>query len=76
MTHPRKHPVLAHPGPVKTTTIPKAAVVSGDKDHNVQLVSAEAIQLCAYRKWESAGRPTGDGMQFWLEAEQELLQGK
>jgi signal recognition particle GTPase len=76
MTHHHKHALLAHPGPGKTTTTTKAAVASGDKDHNVQLVSAEDIRLCAYRKWESAGKPTGDGIQFWLEAQQELVQGK
>jgi hypothetical protein len=35
-------------------------------------VSPEEIRLCAYRKWEAAGRPPGDGVTFWLEAEQEL----
>jgi signal recognition particle GTPase len=76
MTHPDKQTVLAHPGPGKITTTTKAAVASGDKDHNVQLVSTEAIRLRAYRKWESAGKPNGDGMQFWPEAEQELVHGK
>jgi hypothetical protein len=37
-------------------------------------VVAEDIRLSAYRKWESAGKPTGDGVQFWLEAEQELVE--
>jgi hypothetical protein len=36
-------------------------------------VSVEAIRLLAYRKWEAAGRPAGDGINFWLEAERELL---
>jgi DUF2934 family protein len=49
---------------------------SGDKVHQAPLVAAEDIRLCAYRKWESAGKPTGDGIPFWLEAEQELAQGK
>jgi len=40
------------------------------------LVSVEDIRLCAYRKWESAGKPTGNGIQFWLQAERELVQGK
>lgn len=31
-----------------------------------------AIQELAYAKWEQAGWPIGDGVQFWLEAEQEL----
>ena len=33
----------------------------------------QAIREIAYSKWEQAGWPTGDGMSFWLEAEQELL---
>jgi hypothetical protein len=32
----------------------------------------EVVRLCAYTKWESAGKPAGDGVQFWLEAEREL----
>jgi Protein of unknown function (DUF2934) len=32
----------------------------------------EAIRERAYSKWEEAGRPEGDGIEFWLEAEREL----
>ena len=32
----------------------------------------EAIRELAYRKWEAAGCPAGDGFDFWLEAEQEV----
>jgi len=32
----------------------------------------EAIRARAYEKWEHAGRPGGDGLSFWLEAEAEL----
>ncbi|MCE9567948.1 MAG: DUF2934 domain-containing protein [Planctomycetes bacterium] len=39
-------------------------------------VSADEVRLCAYRKWESAGRPNGDGIEFWLKAEQELVSEK
>ena len=39
-------------------------------------VSDEDIRLYAYEKWEAAGKPAGDGDRFWLEAEQELLEGK
>jgi len=35
-------------------------------------VGEEEIRDLAYRKWEEAGCPTGDGMAFWLAAEQEL----
>jgi len=32
----------------------------------------ENVQLAAYLKWEVAGKPAGDGIPFWLEAEKEL----
>lgn len=32
----------------------------------------EAVRLAAYRRWEAAGRPEGDGVEFWLAAEREL----
>jgi nucleotide-binding universal stress UspA family protein len=43
---------------------------------NGQAVSEEAIRLYAYRKWETAGKPGGDGVTFWVEAERELSQAK
>lgn len=30
-----------------------------------------AIRELAYLKWEAAGSPAGDGLDFWLEAERE-----
>jgi hypothetical protein len=36
----------------------------------------EDIRRRAYQRWEAAGRPPGDGIKFWLEAEQELLRVK
>jgi hypothetical protein len=74
--HHHKHATLTHAGPGKPTTPTKATVASGDNDHIGKLVSDEAIRLCAYQKWEAAGKPTGDGVRFWLEAEQELAEGK
>jgi CBS-domain-containing membrane protein len=35
-------------------------------------LSEQAIRLCAYQKWEGAGKPDGDAVKFWLEAEREL----
>ncbi len=32
----------------------------------------ERIRQKAYEKWEAAGRPEGDGTDFWLAAELEL----
>jgi hypothetical protein len=33
----------------------------------------ETIRELAYLKWEAAGWPSGDGVEFWLAAEAELL---
>jgi hypothetical protein len=38
--------------------------------------SEEAIRTIAYLRWDAAGRPGGDGVKFWMEAEKEILQGK
>ena len=73
--HPHKHATPAQPGPTGPTPVTQTAVASGDKGRKAPLVSEEAIRVCAYRKWESAGKPTGDDVQFWLAAEQELRQG-
>lgn len=48
-------------------------LVSGDGDHADVMVSPDDIRLRAYLKWESAGKPPGDGVPFWLEAERELV---
>ena len=32
----------------------------------------EAIRELAHRKWQAAGCPAGDGLDFWLEAEREV----
>ena len=36
------------------------------------LLSHEQVALRAYEKWSARGRPTGDDLRDWLEAEQEL----
>jgi ribosome-associated translation inhibitor RaiA len=38
-----------------------------------RLPSETAIRELAYARWEAAGRPEGDGVYFWLEAERELI---
>jgi hypothetical protein len=52
----------------------QSAVAAGGDRHGQSTISVEDIRHCAYRKWEIAGRPFGDGARFWLEAEQELFQ--
>lgn len=54
----------------------QTGLASGDKAPNRPSVSAEDIRFRAYEKWESAGKPTGDGVPFWLDAEKELLKEK
>lgn len=72
-THHDKHPTQ----PLTGSTGPAASMPpvhdSAREEHNGQMVSPAEIRLCAYRKWENAGKPTGDGIKFWLEAEQELI---
>lgn len=34
--------------------------------------SQDAIRDLAYQKWEQAGCPDGDGVNFWLDAEHDL----
>ncbi len=75
-THHRRRATLAQSGPTGPTTTTEAAVASGDKDRNAPWVAAEDILLCAYRKWVSAGKPTEDGIKFWREAANEMVQGK
>ncbi len=74
--HRHKHATLAQSDPPGSATATQKAAASGDKDNKAQLVYEEEIRIRAYRKWESAGKPIGDGIPFWLEAEQELVQGK
>lgn len=35
-------------------------------------MNEQMVRELAYRKWELAGYPCGDGVNFWLEAEEEL----
>jgi hypothetical protein len=57
-------------------TRPAGASGSAEPASKGKSVSAEEVRLLAYQKWEAAGRPGGDGANFWLEAEQELAQSQ
>ena len=67
-----KRATLPTPGPTGQRTPTQAAVASGQNAQDEDRVSQEDIRLRAYRKWESAGKPFGDGTHFWLAAEDEL----
>jgi hypothetical protein len=55
---------------------PVVASSSGVSTSKGKSASEETIRVRAYQKWESAGKPGGDGVKFWLEAEREVLQAK
>jgi hypothetical protein len=56
------------PGIVVLTAARPAAAPPGPAGHS----AGEQIRLLAYQKWEAAGRPPGDGVEFWYAAEREL----
>ncbi len=50
---------------------PKSSSLQPESKHPKKITDDE-IRALAYAKWSAAGCPSGDGMHFWLEAEQEL----
>lgn len=73
------------PSPPRATPTPSAAPTSdrstpADAAEAVTLQPAaidatareDAIRARAYFLWEQAGRPEGDGAEFWVRAEQEM----
>lgn len=58
----------------KTVTLPKKAKSSGadQQPQEVPTICGVKIREAAYLKWEAAGCPNGDGVEFWLAAEAEL----
>jgi len=65
----------------KTATASKtevSATTSGTKGGKNDLSSSmptlceNQVRELAYSLWEEAGRPEGDGVQFWLQAEEKL----
>lgn len=73
----RKKTATSNPAPSPTSQQkPTVYSLLAEPSPNGQPVSEEAIRLCAYGKWEAAGKPGGDGVRFWLEAEKELSHPK
>lgn len=46
--------------------------IQSNNEQNGCNTNEEDIRLAAYFKWVDAGMPEGDGLNFWVEAEQEL----
>jgi hypothetical protein len=51
---------------------PARAAVPASTDRPATPPGEGHVRTRAYELWESAGRPEGDGVYFWLEAEREL----
>jgi len=64
----------------KTATLAPASSVNtwvlGEPTPYGKAMYENAVRVRAYQKWETAGKPGGDGVKFWLEAERELLQAR
>jgi hypothetical protein len=46
---------------------------SPERSAESRRASDDEIRALAYQKWQEAGSPTGDGAEFWLAAEIEIL---
>lgn len=57
-------------GPIATDLVAQD-IASNESECVHSEAYAEAIRENAYYKWQAAGCPTGDGGEFWLEAEKE-----
>jgi len=66
------------PNPVSdsTTSKSKASASSGraDRAQSGKSIPEDAIRIRAHQKWEAAGKPNGEDLRFWLEAQREILQ--
>lgn len=74
----KKTGTLEKPASTIPTSKSKAAVASGpgDQTPTSKSVLEETIRLRAHQKWEAAGKPDGDNLRFWLEAEREVSHSK
>lgn len=70
--------ILAKPAATGLITKAKKAAASGPAStpKKGKPPTDAVIRLAAYLKWEAAGKPDGNGVSFWLEAEKELLKAQ
>ena len=69
------HAPFAHGHRSHPVSLLSTAVASADRAFIDALAMHEDIQLCAFYKWEAAGKPSGNEFPFWFAAEQELTRG-
>ena len=69
----RGTPAPARPASARSTPAEASDSVSlGPRTPPRTEPTEDEIRARAHALWEQAGRPEGDGTQFWLEAEKEL----
>jgi hypothetical protein len=76
--HHPKTETSAHTASAQSRSESQVGVTSGTNEpvQKDKTKSQASVRVRAYQKWEAAGKPHGDGVNFWLAAEQELLQAK
>lgn len=75
-THHSRNSVAMKSDSTIVSPTKQATITDGEKYQSTSPISSDDIRLLAYKNWEKAGKPAGDGIQFWLEAEHELSQTK
>jgi hypothetical protein len=75
-TPTKKRAPIIHAGSIRPPKMQQSVFASiVDNTPDGRSIPEEEIRLRAYHKWEDAGKPIGDGVKFWLEAERELVRG-
>ncbi len=64
--------LVAHPAGTPAPPPAAAEAAPASQPPAPAAPAADQIRELAYAKWEAAGRPAGDGAEFWLMAEAEL----
>jgi len=70
------HAPFAHDHRSHPVSLLSTAVASADRAFIDALAVHEDVRLCAFYKWEAAGKPSGNDIAFWLEAELEVTRGQ
>jgi hypothetical protein len=70
---PTQNEVRTNDVPPTTLVTPASASSTPTAAESQSPVNENSVRELAYLKWQAAGSPPGDGVQFWLEAENELV---
>ncbi|MBX9583516.1 MAG: DUF2934 domain-containing protein [Gemmataceae bacterium] len=68
-SHNTSHPPPPPPPPFGTPTGAPITDATEERLQHGGVTFEEAVRVRAYNLWERAGRPEGNGREYWLEAE-------